>query len=46
VDEDVVMGEEPTPEYRRILEEALAAGFDGAYVHSDGTWTGLKLLPG
>jgi hypothetical protein len=45
VDDDVVMGQEPTPEDRRVLEEALAAGFDGAYVYPDGTWTGLKLRP-
>jgi hypothetical protein len=45
VDEDVVVGQDLTPEDRRVLEEALAAGFDGAYVYPDGTWAGLKLRP-
>jgi hypothetical protein len=43
--EDVAPGQVLTPEDRRILEEALARGFDGAYLCRGGTWLGLRLCP-
>jgi hypothetical protein len=43
--EDVAPGQILTPEDRRILEEALARGFDGAYLYRGGTWLGLRLCP-